>query len=63
MLEQKKIIPELAKTISSFTSTVTIDSATIIFEIRSSLRYFGGIKKIMAADRYLSKRKTKPTWS
>ena len=45
--EQKKIISELAKTISRFSSTVTIDSATIIFEIKSSLRYFGGIRKII----------------
>ena len=56
-LEQKKIIPELAKTISSFTSTITIDSATIIFEIRSSLRYFGGMKKLMAAMNFSVKEK------
>ena len=58
-LEQKKHIFELAKTINKFSSTITIESATIIFEIRSSLRYFGGIKKIVAKIDFSVKEKLK----
>ena len=57
--EQKKNISELAKTISKFSSTITIESTTIIFEIKSSLRYFRGIKKLKAGIDFSVKEKLK----